>query len=65
MHLVGSNMPFGGVGASGMGVYHGKYTFDTFTREKGVLDKSNLIDISLRYHPYTKNKEKIIKKILK
>lgn len=65
MHLVGSNIPFGGVGASGMGNYHGRYTFDTFTREKGILKKSSSIDIKLRYHPYTNKKEKIIKKILK
>ena len=65
MHLVGSNIPFGGVGASGMGNYHGRYTFDTFTREKGILKKSSSIDIKLRYHPYTNKKENIIKKILK
>ncbi len=65
MHLVGDSLPFGGVGSSGMGNYHGKYTFDTFTREKGILSKSTKIDIKLRYHPYNKKKEKLIKKILK
>ena len=64
-HLVGTNMPFGGVGSSGMGNYHGKYTFNTFTREKGILNKSNFLDIKLRYHPYSDKKEKLIKKILK
>ncbi len=65
MHLASETIPFGGVGKSGMGNYHGKYTFKTFTHEKGVLKKSTKIDISLRYHPYTKKKEKTIKKILK
>lgn len=65
MHLVEKRLPFGGVKTSGMGRYHGKYTFDTFTKEKAVLNKSTKIDISLRYPPYYKKKESIIKKILK
>jgi len=65
MHLVSETLPFGGVGYSGMGKYHGKYTFDTFTVKKGILKKSTKIDISLRYHPYNKKKERIIKKVLK
>ena len=52
MHLATSNMPFGGVGDSGMGNYHGSYSFRTFTHEKSVLNKSNLIDVPLRYPPY-------------
>lgn len=52
IHLANPNMPFGGVGGSGMGAYHGKKGFDTFTHEKGVLRKSNLIDVPLRYPPY-------------
>ena len=52
MHLATSNMPFGGVGESGMGNYHGSYSFRTFTHEKSVLSKSNLIDVPLRYPPY-------------
>lgn len=65
MHLVGKNLPFGGVGSSGMGNYHGKYTFDTFTREKGILKKASWLDVPLRYQPYTKTKDKIIRKIVK
>ena len=45
-------MPFGGVGNSGMGYYHGKSSFDTFTHYKSILKKSNLIDIPVRYSPY-------------
>lgn len=52
VHLANPHMPFGGIGGSGMGAYHGKKGFDTFTHEKGVLRKSNLVDIPLRYPPY-------------
>ncbi len=55
VHLATPYLPFGGVGNSGMGNYHGKASFDTFSHKKSVLKKSNLIDISLRYPPY-KNK---------
>ena len=50
-HLA-SKLPFGGVGESGMGAYHGRYSFNTFTHEKGVLCKSNRLDIKVRYAPY-------------
>lgn len=52
VHLATSSMPFGGVGSSGMGGYHGKWSFDTFTHQKSVLQKSNRLDIPLRYPPY-------------
>ncbi len=64
IQLSNPNLPFGGVGDSGLGKYHGKYSFDTFSNKKGILEKSNLFDIPLRYPPY-KNKLDIIKKILK
>ena len=64
MHLAGSSMPFGGVGASGMGSYHGKYSFRTFSHEKSVLKKSTVIDIPMRYAPYPESL-RIIKKFLK
>lgn len=63
VHLATSHMPFGGVGDSGMGGYHGKWSFDTFTHTKSILKKSNLVDINIRYAPY-KDKLKILKKIL-
>lgn len=59
-----SNLPFGGVGESGMGRYHGKSTFDTFSNFRAIMKKSNLLDIPLRYPPYTKTKNKIVKKFL-
>jgi aldehyde dehydrogenase (NAD+) len=64
MHLASTHMPFGGVGESGMGSYHGKASFDTFTHKKSILKKSNLYDMPLRYPPY-KNHLEIIKKIMK
>ncbi len=65
IHLASSHLGFGGIGSSGMGSYHGKKGYETFSHFKSVLYKSNLLDISLRYPPYTKNKQKIIKKITK
>lgn len=64
MHVSSHTMPFGGVGESGMGSYHGKRSFDTFTHEKSILKKSTLIDIPLRYPPYD-DKLKWVEKIFK
>lgn len=64
VHLATSYMPFGGVGDSGMGGYHGKASFDTFSHKKGILNKSNLIDIPLRYPPF-KNNLNLLKKIMR
>ena len=54
MHLVNPHLPFGGVGDSGMGAYHGKYSYETFSHQKSILKKSNRLDIPLRY-PTHKN----------
>lgn len=64
MHVANNRLPFGGVGNSGMGVYHGKYTFETFTRPKSIEYGKNYLDIPLRYPPYKKRKLKLIRKIL-
>jgi aldehyde dehydrogenase (NAD+) len=53
-------LPYGGVGCSGMGRYHGKKSFETFSNMRSVIVKSNLLDINLRYPPYNKIKEKLI-----
>jgi aldehyde dehydrogenase (NAD+) len=53
MHMVVPELPFGGVGASGMGHYHGQWSFETFTHRKGVLAKSIHLDLPVRYAPYT------------
>ncbi len=64
MHAVNLYLPFGGVGTSGMGNYHGEFSFSAFSHKKSILNKSTLIDIPLRYAPYTKTKQKIIKRFL-
>jgi aldehyde dehydrogenase (NAD+) len=51
-HLTSPELPFGGVGHSGMGSYHGKASFDTFSHQKSVLNKSFLVDVAWRYPPY-------------
>jgi len=64
MHIANSNLPFGGVGNSGMGNYHGKAGFDTFTHKKSVLDKATWLDPSVKYPPYTSKKLKLIRWIM-
>ena len=67
LHVAGENMPFGGVGESGMGAYHGKAGFDTFTHQKSILRSSSVLDIGLRYPPYGKSarRERVFKWICK
>ena len=65
LHLTAQGLPFGGVGNSGMGRYHGKYSVDTFSYRKGVLWKPARPDLLLRYPPYTKLAEKAIRYFLK
>jgi len=65
IHLATSEMPFGGVGNSGIGGYHGKYSFYEFSHYKSIVKKANWLDLPMRYAPYTKGKEKMIKKFLK
>jgi aldehyde dehydrogenase (NAD+) len=64
VHLSSPELPFGGVGASGMGAYHGKFSFDTFTQRRGFLKKSNVIDMPVRYAPY-KNKLKLLRWLMR
>ena len=54
IQLATSNMGFGGVGESGMGSYHGKTGFDTFTHYKSIVDKKTWMDLPMRYQPYNK-----------
>jgi aldehyde dehydrogenase (NAD+) len=64
LHLAVPDLPFGGVGPSGMGAYHGRSTFETFSHRKGVLKKPTAIDPDLLYPPYTDAKTKWIKRLL-
>ncbi len=63
IHLACKNLPFGGVGHSGMGAYHGRIGFDTFTHQKSIVKKANWLDIPIRYAPYG-NRVRWVKKIL-
>ncbi|CAI5711011.1 hypothetical protein KXD40_008328 [Peronospora effusa] len=60
MQLLNPSVPFGGVGNSGMGAYHGHYGFEAFSHNKTVLYKNGLLDLPQRYPPYTPAKERIL-----
>jgi len=64
IHFGNINLPFGGVGESGIGAYHGQLGFDTFSHKKGIVVKGNWLDIPLRYAPYS-NKLNKLKKLFK
>jgi aldehyde dehydrogenase (NAD+) len=64
MHLANPNLPFGGVGNSGMGNYHGKFGFDAFTHKKAILKKATWFEPWVKYPPFTEGKLNILKKLL-
>ncbi|WJX47802.1 Aldehyde dehydrogenase 3 member I1, chloroplastic [Trifolium repens] len=64
VHVATRGLPFGGVEESGMGCYHGKFSFDSFSHKKSVLYKGFESDPSIRYPPYTPEKEKMLRAIL-
>ena len=65
IHLATSAMPFGGVGESGMGGYHGKAGFETFSHYRSIVDKKTWMDLPIRYQNYTALKEKMLRMFLK
>jgi len=65
IHLATNYMGFGGVGESGMGSYHGKYGFETFSHSKSIVEKPARVEIPLRYQPYTKLQEKLFRIFLR
>ncbi len=65
IHLATPHMGFGGVGESGMGAYHGRLSFDTFTHYKSIVKKRNFIDLPMRYPPYSEKNTKIIRMFMK
>ena len=65
IHLATSQMGFGGFGESGMGSYHGKAGFDTFSHYKSIVDKKTWMDLPVRYQPYQKSSEKLLKLFLR
>lgn len=64
IHVVSNNLPFGGVGNSGIGGYHGKFSFDTFTHNKSVVKRGTFIEFPFRFPPY-KDRFKLIKRVMK
>ena len=64
MHLAVPGLPFGGVGESGMGAYHGKASFETFSHRRAVLRKTTSIDPDLLYPPYTESKERWVRRLV-
>ncbi|MBV9576477.1 MAG: aldehyde dehydrogenase [Gammaproteobacteria bacterium] len=65
LHIANYHLPFGGVGLSGMGAYHGKYSFETFSHQKGIYKKTRLLDFNLEYPPYHSNKLRWLRNLLK
>lgn len=66
LQLTNPHLPFGGVGESGMGAYHGAFSFDAFTHRKAVLDRSSFLgEARARYPPYTPAKLSILRGVLK
>ena len=65
MHLANSGLPFGGVGNSGMGSYHGKENFNTFSHKKSILKKNTKVNLTMLFPPYTKGNFNLVKKFLK
>ena len=64
IHVANGNLPFGGVGYSGMGSYHGKASFDAFTHKRSVMERGTFVEFNVRFAPY-KEKINILKKIMK
>ena len=64
MHLSNDYLPFGGVGSSGIGRYHGKYGFETFSHQKSIMDRATWGEPNFKYPPYTEEKMKWIKRVL-
>jgi aldehyde dehydrogenase (NAD+) len=65
IHLATSEMPFGGVGESGMGGYHGKFGFEEFSHLRSIVDKKTWIDLPARYQPYTKENYALMRNAMK
>ncbi len=65
MQVASPRLPFGGIGPSGMGRYHGRKSFETFSNMMSVMEKSNRVDIPVRYPPYNRFKEKMLKLLMR
>ncbi len=65
VHIATCRMGFGGVGESGMGAYHGKTGFDTFSHKKSILKRPFILDVPMRYRPYRGAYEKMLRMFMK
>jgi aldehyde dehydrogenase (NAD+) len=61
-HVSNPHLPFGGIGESGMGAYHGRFGFDTFSHHRAVLRRGTRLDPSMLYPPYTSAKQRILRR---
>jgi aldehyde dehydrogenase (NAD+) len=64
LHISNPNLPFGGVGESGMGAYHGKFGFDAFSHHRAVHTRTTKLDPALMYPPYTSTKQRVVRKAM-
>jgi aldehyde dehydrogenase (NAD+) len=64
VHMADPELPFGGIGASGLGAHHGRYSFEAFSHRKGVLKTGTFLDPSVKYPPYNDAKLSVVKKLL-
>lgn len=65
VHLANPHLPFGGVGCSGMGAYHGRASFETFSHRKSVMHRQLCLDLPLRYPPYDPFKQKLLRQLFR
>ena len=65
LHILNSELPFGGFGESGLGNYHGRYSFEAFSHIKSMVFRNTWLDIPLKYPPYSKNKLNLLKRFFK
>ena len=65
IHLATSEMGFGGFGESGMGAYHGRAGFETFSHRKSIVDKKVWLDLPMRYQPYRRRNEALLRRFLR
>ena len=63
IHCTSEGLPFGGIGRSGLGNYHGKASFDAFSHQKSIVKSKKIADISMKYPPFDERKFKLIKKV--
>lgn len=65
VQLVNPHLPFGGVGSSGMGCYHGPYSFEAFSHKKAIMARGAWLDLPVRYPPYHEKAERMVRRLMK